>query len=358
MTTASAGFAPPPSALSYSAAEWNRRLAPFRRSTIPASLWQLVNSLVPFFALWYLMYRSLEWGYGYTLLLAIPATGMLTRIFIIQHDCGHGSFLPSRRWCDAIGSVLGVLSLTPYQYWKREHAIHHQTSGHLDKRGHGDIDTMTIAEYQALSKFGRFRYRLYRHPVVLFLLGPVFHFAVKQRLPLVTRPHTPAARWSIWLTNAALAGITVAMASTIGLKAFLLVQLPITWLSSSLGVWLFYIQHQFEETYWRRSEEWDYKDAALLGSSWFDPGPVLRWFTGNIGFHHVHHLQSGIPNYRLAACLKAHPELTQVTRLTIRSSFACARLTLWDDERHELVSFREAARRTRAAPRPPESAAA
>ena len=269
----------------------------------------------------------------------MPTTGILVRLFIIQHDCGHRSYFRSKTACDIVGAAIGVLTLTPYHYWRQEHARHHSTSGLLDGRGHGDIDTLTVGEYRALSRFRKFLYRLYRHPLVLFLVGPFYQFVVRQRLPLATPPTTKAGWWSVWYTNAALAAIVVTMILTIGIERFLLVQLPITVLACSVGVWLFYVQHQFEDTYWRRKPEWNYFEATLAGSSWYDLGPVLQWFTGNIGIHQIHHLNARIPNYRLQRCLNENPELRQVTRLSLWQSLKCARLTLWDEVSGKLVRF-------------------
>jgi len=287
------------------------------------------------------MLRSLEYSYWVTLLLAIPAALLMVRLFIIQHDCGHGSFFRSKKACGALGTVIGVLTLTPYAYWKQEHAVHHATSGHLDKRGHGDIDTLTVAEYNALSPLRKFGYRVYRHPLVLFLVGPAFHFLVKHRLPFGSMPRSKSAWASVMITNAALVGVVLLMHVTVGLERFLLVQLPITVISCSVGVWLFYVQHQYESTYWKRQENWDFHDAALGGSSHYDLGPVLQWFTGNIGLHHIHHLSSRIPNYRLSKCLREVPELKAMTRLTLLSSLKCARLALWDEAQQRLIGFRE-----------------
>jgi omega-6 fatty acid desaturase (delta-12 desaturase) len=303
------------------------------------SLWQILNSAIPFAALWLLMLASLSWPYWTTLLLAVPTACLLVRLFIIQHDCGHGSFFRSKVACDLVGGAIGVLTLTPYEYWKREHAIHHATSGLLDKRGHGDIDTLTVDEYRSLGAFARLRYRLYRHPLVLFGVGPAFQFLVLQRLPLNALPTTRKGWWSVVTTNLGIAAVVTAMILLVGVKRFLLVQVPITLLASSLGVWLFYIQHQYEGTYWRRKPDWKYADAALMGSSWYDLGRVLQWFSGNIGLHHIHHLNSKIPNYRLQRCLDTNPELRNVTRLTLRSSLKCARLTLWDEAKRTLVGF-------------------
>jgi omega-6 fatty acid desaturase (delta-12 desaturase) len=324
------------------ARRWNRLLEPYKDPKTVRSLFQVANSAIPFAALWLLMLWSSQHAYWATLLLALPAAGLLVRLFIIQHDCGHGSFLRSKGASTALGSAIGVLTLTPYHYWKRDHQIHHATSGNLDKRGHGDIDTITVAEYRERSFWGRLAYRLYRNPLVLFVIGPPIHFLLRHRLPLTTRPYTKAGWASILLTDAALAGIVVAMALTIGLKQFLMVQLPITLLASSAGVWLFYVQHQFEGTYWRRGDDWSYHDAALEGSSHYDLGPVLQWFTGNIGLPHIHHLSSRIPNYRLAEALRENPELESGRRLTLLGSLRCLGLALRDEERGEMVGFRAA----------------
>jgi len=319
---------------------WNRRLAAYRSPDLRRSLWQIADSAIPLAALWFLMLRSLSWSYWITLLLAIPATGFMVRLFIIQHDCGHGSFFRSKLARDIVGSVIGVLTLTPYHYWKREHAIHHATSGLLDRRGHGDITTLTVEEYRSLGWLGRLRYRVYRHPIVLFLFGPLIQFVVLQRLPLHAPPQNRRGWWSVWGTNAALAAIVTGLVLAVGWKRFLLVQAPITVLTGTVGVWLFFVQHQFEGTYWRGRPEWSYRDAALEGSSWYDLGPVLQWFTGNIGLHHIHHLSSGIPNYRLQRCLDENPELENAHRLTLLGSLRCARLSLWDEASRKLVGFR------------------
>jgi len=318
---------------------WTRKLAPHRTPVAWRSLLQIANSAIPFAALWFLMVKSLAWPYWTTLLLAVPTAFLLVRLFIIQHDCGHGSFFRSQTACDYLGRAIGVLALTPYQYWKREHALHHATSGLLDRRGHGDIDTLTVAEYEDLGAFARLRYRIYRHPLVLFGVGPAFQFLILQRLPLNAPPTTRAGWLSVLGTNVAIAAVVTAMILMLGAKRFLLIQVPITLIASSLGVWLFYIQHQYEETYWRRKSEWVYADAALQGSSWYDLGRVLQWFSGNIGLHHIHHLNSKIPNYRLQSCLDGNPELKNVTRLTLLTSLKCARLALWDEQERKLVRF-------------------
>jgi len=287
------------------------------------------------------MAYSLSWSYGLTLLLAVPTVGLLTRLFIFQHDCGHGSFFRSRRANNALGGVLGVLTLTPYRYWRRTHAIHHATSGDLDRRTFGDIKTLTVEEYRALTGFGRLKYRLYRHPLTLFVVGPIWQFFLKHRLPL-DMPRSWKREWaSVHWTNAGLllgAGLGCWI---FGWKVFLLVQIPISLLSGVLGIWLFYVQHQFEDTYWRKNPDWSFERAGIEGSSYYELPRWLHWFTGNIGYHHVHHLASRIPNYHLPRCFRTVQELHGVTRLTLWSSLRCARLRLWDEASQRLISFGE-----------------
>ena len=288
------------------------------------------------------MLLSLSWSYWLCLLLAVPAAGFLVRLFMIQHDCGHGSFFRRRRANDWLGRVLGVLTLTPYGYWRRTHAMHHATSGHLDRRGTGDIDTLTVREYQSLPVWRRAFYRVTRHPIVVLGVGPFYLFVLKHRLPvrLMNAGRDP---WiSVMSTNLAIAVVVGLLVAVLGVRDFLLVQAPITLLASSAGVWLFYVQHQFEDTYWERGGDWNLHAGALHGSSHYDLPPVLRWFTANIGIHHVHHLCSRIPSYRLGEALREHPELREVSRLTLKESVRCLGLALWDEDKRRLVSFREA----------------
>jgi len=256
---------------------------------------------------------------------------------MIQHDCGHGSFFRHRRANDWAGRIIGVLTLTPYGFWRRTHAMHHASSGNLDRRGFGDVDTLTVDEYRARSIWGRLRYRLYRHPLVMFGIGPAYLFILQYRLPVGMM----RGGWQPWAstmqTNLAITLIVGVLVWLIGIKAFLLVHLPITLLASSAGVWLFYVQHQFENTTWEH--EWDLHQAALHGSSHYDLPPFLGWFTANIGIHHVHHLCSRIPYYRLPRVLHEHPELCAINRLSLRESFRCVRLVLWDETRRCLVPF-------------------
>ena len=285
------------------------------------------------------MYVSLGVTYWVTLLLAVLAAFLLVRLFIIQHDCGHGSFFRSTRTATVVGSLLGVFTMTPYHYWKRAHALHHATSGNLEKRGFGDISTLTVNEYLRRGRWGRFKYRVYRHPCVLFGIGAVLHFVVLHRLPTIAPRGWRRERRSVVLTNLALVGLIVAMSALVGFKAFLLVHLPIVLMSCSIGVWLFYVQHQFEPTYWEHDRDWAFDAAALEGSSYYELPQVLRWLTGNIGLHHIHHLNAGIPNYRLQRVLEECPDLGLVTRITLWQSIRCVSLTLWDESSRTLVPF-------------------
>ncbi len=302
---------------------------------------ELLITAGSFAALWVLMWAALGLGYWLSLIIAVPTAGFLVRLFMIQHDCGHGSFFRRRAANDWVGRAIGALTLTPYDAWRQSHAVHHAGSGNLEHRGIGDISTLTVREYLALPRWRRFGYRLYRNPIVMFVLGPAYLFIVQHRLPIgfVRRGWLP---WlSTMATNAAIALIIVAMMWLVGVKPFLLLHLPIVLLSGSIGVWLFYVQHQFEDTFWAKSPAWTMHEAALHGSSHYDLPGVLRWFTANIGVHHVHHLCSRIPYYRLPRVLRDHPELKGIGRLTLAQSFSCVRLVLWDEGRGRLISFRE-----------------
>lgn len=302
---------------------------------------------------WLLMWMTLEFGYWLTLLMAIPAAGFLVRLFMIQHDCGHGAFFRNRSTNNWVGRVIGALTLTPYDFWRRSHNIHHASSGNLDHRGIGDITTLTVSEYLALPRWGRLQYRLYRHPLMMFGIGPAYLFLLQHRLPVGLM----RKGWQPWVstmaTNVAVAILVGAMMWLVGVGQFLLVHMPITLLAASIGVWLFYVQHQFEGTTWVGAPGWSVHEAALHGSSHYDLPAVLRWFTANIGVHHVHHLCSRIPFYRLPQVLRDHPELSGVGRLTFLESLRCVRLALWDEDRRRLVSFRELRRETALAPNDP-----
>ncbi len=336
----SSAAAPGPDVSSRSLASLNAILAKYKDPHLPSALWQLANTAIPFFIVMGLSYWTAYRGWWpLTILLAIPASGLLMRMFIIQHDCGHGSFFASQRANDMVGAVIGVLSLTPYTYWKKTHAIHHSTSGNLDRRGYGDIETLTVSEYKALSKWGRWKYRMYRSVPVLFFIGPAFHFVLYHRWPGIVPKEWKAERRSILLNDLALAALLYYAYCTVGMKPFFLVQLSVGVFTAIAGVWLFYVQHQFEDTYWSKDEKWDLVEASLKGSSYFHLPKFFQWISGNIGFHHIHHLNSRIPNYKLERCMTENPVFQNVPRMTFWSAFKCVSLTLWDEDRKKLVGF-------------------
>ena len=321
--------------------DWNAMLAPYRQPVGWKSIFQLVSTAFLLAAFWLAAVWSLSVGYWLTLILAVPAAMMVVRLFMLQHDCGHGSFFRSQKLNNLVGGVLGVFTLVPYAYWRRTHAIHHATSGNLDVRGLGDIDTLTVREYLSRSRMKRAMYRLYRHPAVLLLVGPTWQFVLKHRLPLDTPKGWKREQVGVQLTNVALAGVIALMWWTLGLKQFLMVQLPITLIAGSIGVYLFYVQHQYEDTYWRYREAWNYFAAGLEGASHLTMPKFLQWCTASIGLHHIHHIASRIPNYQLQRAYDNHAELRQVTRLSLWTSFTTLRLTLWDEDTKQLVGFRE-----------------
>ena len=299
----------------------------------------MINTFGSYAALWWLIYLSLPISWWLVVPLAILAGGFVVRIFIIFHDCGHGSYFKSRRANDVVGFIAGVLTFTPYYHWRWEHNVHHATSGHLDKRGVGDIWTMTVQEYLEASRWKRFAYRLARNPFVLFVIAPLYVFLVRQRFP--SSKANPRERMSVWWMNLAIVALAAALSFVFGLKNYLLIQLIIISVAGSAGVWLFYVQHQFEDVYWERGEDWDYTRAALEGSSFYKLPRILQWFSGNIGFHHIHHLSSRIPNYNLEACHNADPLFDSVKPITLLFSFKSLTFRLWDENARRLVSFRQ-----------------
>ena len=298
------------------------------------SAWQIANSVIPFFVGWYLMYKSLAVGYWLTLLLAVPTAGFMVRMFIIFHDCCHGSFFKTIKANDRLGLALGVLVLTPFYQWKHSHAIHHATAGDLDRRGTGDVYTMTVEEYLAAPWYRKLGYRIMRSPFILFTVGAVIVFALTHRF--WEKNAGRRERSSVVWTNIAIAAVVGWLVIEIGWAAFLLVELPILLIACGAGVWLFYVQHNFDTTYWVRHENWDFFKAGMSGSSFYKLPKVLQWFTGNIGFHHIHHLSPKIPNYKLEACHNENPDF-QVEPLTIRRSLKSLMYRLWDEKQSMLV---------------------
>ena len=323
------------------ARDWIKVLAQYREPNALRSSYELAITIGPFLSLWVLAWWSLSVSYWLTLAISSVNAAFLLRLFCIQHDCGHGAFFNNRTVSDWLGRVLGVLTLTPYDVWRRTHSIHHSNSGNLGRRGIGDVHTMTVAEYRALSPMGRLMYRLYRNPVVLFGLGPGYLFFLQNRLPLGLM--ASARYWiSAMGTNAAILIGLGLMLYFGGVMPILLIFLPSTLLAATAGMWLFYVQHQFETTQWDAEENWQVHDAALNGSSHYVMPAVLQWLSANIGIHHVHHLYSRIPFYRLPEVLRDHAELAGRNRMTIRESLANARLHLWDEQSRRLLSFAQA----------------
>lgn len=321
------------------AQNWQEVVAKYQHPSLMRSYWEIANSILPYLALMYLMFRSLEISYLLTLALSIPTAGFLMRIFIIFHDCGHGSFFKSNRLNAFWGFITGVLTYTPYYYWRRDHAIHHATVSDLDRRGIGDVKTITVKEYQALSNWGKLQYRFYRNPWVMFVFGPAIVFLVVHRF--ARRDAGKRERYSVYWTNLALLVLYLLIIPIVGLEAFVLVNLPALLLAFSIGVWLFYVQHQFEGTYWEHHKDWDFVTAALKGSSFYKLPKVLQWFSGNIGFHHIHHLSPRIPNYLLEKCHNENPMFQEIEPITLRSSFKSLKFRLWDDERLLLVGYND-----------------
>jgi len=316
---------------------WKEVVTRYQRPAAWRGAWQMLNTLVPYAALWYLMYRSLSVSGWLTVPLGLLAGGFLVRIFIIFHDCTHGSFFKSRAVNEVVGSVAGVLCFTPFYRWRWEHSVHHASAGDLDRRGTGDIWTMTVQEYLEASRWKRCAYRLARNPLILFVVAPLVLFLVLERLS--TGKEGRRGRLSVYGTNAALALMAAGLSCLFGWKAYLLLQLAVVMVAGSAGVWLFYVQHQFEEVYWERSKEWDYEKAALQGSSYYKLPKVLQWFSGNIGFHHIHHLSPRIPNYHLEQCHRSESLFQAVKPITLVSSFKCFHFRLWDERRRRMVGY-------------------
>ena len=317
---------------------WEKIVLKYAHPDIKKSVWQICNSLVPYIFLWFLLYKSLVYPYWITLLLSLLACGFLIRLFIIFHDCGHGSFFSSKKANKILGKIMGIIAFTPFNSWHHQHWVHHATSGNLDKRGIGDVWTMTVEEYIKSSKWNQLVYRIFRNPFIMFTAGPIVVIVIKNRLTRKTM--TREEKINIYFTNIVILLMAIIISLIIGIKAYLLIQLPIIIISHSIGIWLFYIQHQFDDVAWERGNDWDYKTAAFKGSSFLKLPAVLKWFTGNIGFHHVHHLSSRIPNYNLAPCHYENEIFKDVKPIKIFSTFKALSLSLWNEAERRLTSFR------------------
>jgi omega-6 fatty acid desaturase (delta-12 desaturase) len=321
---------------SNSPVRWQAIVARYAMPDLWRSIWQIVNSVAPFIVMWALMALSLRVGYWLTLLLSVPAAGFMVRMFIIFHDCCHGSFFKDRRANEITGNLLGVLVLTPFYQWQRDHSIHHATAGDLDRRGIGDVPTLTVKEYIALPWYKKVGYRILRNPLILFTVGSFIDFVVLQRFS--TASAGPRERTSVLWTNVLLAAVVVSLMGLVGWQAFLLVEVPILLIATSAGVWLFYVQHNFEGTYWEHHDKWEFFKVGISGSSFYKLPGILNWFTGNIGYHHIHHLSPKIPNYKLPVAYKENP-LFHIQPLTIPKSMKSLGYRLWDEERKMLVGF-------------------
>jgi omega-6 fatty acid desaturase (delta-12 desaturase) len=338
---------------------WKESLAPYAKPHIGRSVLDLLTSVVPYLILFYVMYRLLDVSYLLTLAVGIPAAGFLLRTYIMFHDCTHGSFLPSKRANAWLGSVLALIVYHPFANWRHAHAVHHASAGDLDRRGVGDVPVLTVAEYNAKSPKGKLIYRLYRHPAIMFGIGPIWALMIQPRI--VSRSERKRLKRSVHVTNLVLALTITGMCLWIGPAEFFLIQMPVAWLAGAAGVWLFYVQHQFEDAYWESSDSWSYADAALQGSSYLKLPKVLQYFTGNIGLHHVHHLNARVPNYNLQAAHDNNPIFHDVPVLTLRDGLRATRLKLWDEDSRRLVGFAEAdavARQPRAGVQPSGNAPA
>lgn len=316
---------------------WKQIVARYQKPSVPRAVWQIANTLLPYVGVWVAMWYTVHISWWLTVPLMILAGGLMVRLFIIFHDCGHGSFFKSQKANHILGAITGVLTFTPYYHWRWEHAIHHSSSGDLDRRGTGDIWTLTVQEYLEASRWKRFAYRLARNPFILFVIAPLFLFLVRERFPTPKAP--TRERYSVYLNNLALGIVAAGLIWLFGLKAYLIIQIGVIMVAGSAGVWMFYVQHQFEGVYWERNEEWDFVKAALQGSSFYKLPKILQWFSGNIGFHHIHHLSSRIPNYNLERCHKAEPLFQTVKPITLFASFKSFTFRLWDEQRRRLVGF-------------------
>ncbi|MFZ3579910.1 fatty acid desaturase [Virgibacillus sp. DJP39] len=316
-----------------------KNVAPFATADLRASIKQIINTILPFFLLWFLAYQSLSVSIWLTLAFAVLASGFVIRIFIIFHDCTHMSFFKNKKANRIVGTITGIITLFPYEKWKREHSIHHATSSNLDKRGTGDVWVMTVDEYIAASYWGKLSYRLYRNPLVMFGFGPIYLYLVSSRFN--RKDAKRKERVNTYLINVSIVALYALLIWVVGLQAFLMIQLPILFIAGSLGIWLFYVQHQFEDSYFEKEEEWDYVKAAVDGSSYYKLPKVIQWLTGSIGFHHVHHLSPRVPNYNLEKAHESTPPLQQATTITLATSLKSIRFRLYDESSRTFKSFKE-----------------
>jgi acyl-lipid omega-6 desaturase (Delta-12 desaturase) len=318
---------------------WQKNLLKYARPNLQKSLWQIGNSFLPYVLLWILMYWSLGYSYWITLLLSVLASGFLIRLFIIFHDCGHGSFFKSKTMNNLVGKAMGILTFTPYDKWHQQHHVHHITNIDLDKRGIGDVWTLTLDEYNKSSKWKKFFYRSFRNPLFLFGFGPLYMIFIQNRM--TRKSMTDMEKRNVYFTNLMIVVIGSLLSFVIGFKAYLLIQLPVLIISYSIGLWLFYIQHQFDDVIWERNANWTYKKAAINGSSFLKLPAIFQWFTGNIGFHHIHHLSSRIPNYNLSRCHYENEMFKSIKPIELFSAFKAFRLNLWDEANRRMISFKE-----------------
>ncbi len=319
-------------------AAWKEIVLRYQKPSTWRALWQIIDTIIPYGLLWYLMYLCLPVSWWLVVPLAVLAGGFVVRVFIIFHDCGHGSFFKSTIANDAVGFLAGILTFTPYYHWRWEHAIHHGSAGDLDRRGTGDVWTLTVQEYLESSRWKKFAYQLARNPIVLFVIAPLFLFLIRQRFP--SPKASRRERHSVHAMNVAILAMAVGLSWLFGIKAYVVIQLIILLVAGGSGVWLFYVQHQFEDVYWERGDNWSFTAAALQGSSFYKLPRILQWFSGNIGFHHIHHLSPRIPNYNLERCHKADPLFQTVRPITLFSSFKSFTFRLWDEKSRKLVGYR------------------
>ncbi|MBD1223542.1 fatty acid desaturase [Virgibacillus halodenitrificans] len=320
-------------------AQLRKSVASFANSDMKASIMQLINTILPFFLLWFLAYQSLSLSIWLSVALSVIAAGFVIRIFIIFHDCTHGSFFKSSKANRVVGTITGIITLFAFEKWKRSHAIHHATSGNLDKRGTGDVWVMTVEEYVQASVWERLAYRLYRNPIVMFGFGPLYLFLLSNRFN--RKGAKRKERLNTYLINVSIMVIYSLLIWVVGWQAFLMIQLPILFVSGALGIWLFYVQHQFEDSYFENEDEWDFVKAAVDGSSYYKLPKVIQWLTGSIGFHHVHHLSPRVPNYHLEKAHESTPPLQQATTITLATSLKSIRFRLYDEATRSFVTFKE-----------------